>query len=65
VTEDATTAWREAQRVRRLRREIERLRRLQRLGVLAAVDVDPRVAEIESMLAGARRATEKAAAACR
>lgn len=62
VTEDATAAWREAQRVRRLQREIERLQRLTRLGVLAAADTDPQIAELESLLAGARRAREKAAA---
>jgi hypothetical protein len=48
--------------VRRITREIERLQRLTRLGVLSAVDTDPRIAEIESLLAGARRAREKAAA---
>jgi hypothetical protein len=36
----------DVRRAQRLRREIERLRRLERLGVLAAGDVGPRVAEL-------------------
>jgi hypothetical protein len=49
-----STAEREAQRVRRIKREIERLQRMRRLGVLSAMDTDPRIIELETTLAARR-----------
>jgi hypothetical protein len=47
-------AERLAQRVRRIKREIERLQRMRRLGVLSAMDTDPRIIELETTLAARR-----------
>jgi hypothetical protein len=46
-----STAEREAQRVRRIKREIGRLQRMRRLGVLSAADTGPLIAKLEARLA--------------